>query len=194
MIRKNTDARAIRTRTQLKTTLINELANRPLHEITVSSLCRIIQINRVTFYDHYKDIFDLAAAIEQDLLEELQDTFQRLSLEEASSYLVSDSMFEFLDSHRKVMLLLLKSETSISFRKKIHEAIFPFFEAQLEYRYGISKDVKQEDIQNIMHYVTSGYEYFYTRYLEDPSLDYHAISTLCTDLSTELFLSRIKMK
>lgn len=189
MIKNPTDARTLRTQSLLKAAMLEQLESKPLHEISVSSLCRTSQINRVTFYDHYKDVFDLADAIENDLIAELNATFEKLSLEEASSNIVSDSMFEFLDQHRQAMRLLLRGETGTSFRNKYYKAVFPFFEAQLNYRYGLSKDIDREDLLKIMHFVASGYDYFYAKYLEDPNMDYHSISALCTRLSTQAFLS-----
>lgn len=189
MIKNTTDARTLRTQALLKSSMLSELESKRLHEITVASLCRSSHINRVTFYDHYKDVFDLADSIENDLILELEKTFRKLSLEEASTHSVSDAMFEFLDAHRGVMLLLLKGETGTSLRSKFSAAVFPFFEAQLRYRYEIPRFVTREDLMNIMHYIASGYDYFFTQYLEDPSLDYQAISTLCTELSNQVFLS-----
>lgn len=188
-MKNNADARTLRTRAQLKKAMLEQLKSRQLHEITVSGLCRACQINRVTFYDHYKDVFHLADAIEDDLIGELNGVFQRLAAQQADSNLVSDSMFEFLGSHRREMLLLLKGETGTSFRNKFYEAIFPFFEAQLNYRYAIPREIKREELLNIMHFVASGYDYFYLKYLEDPTLDYRAASALCTRLSTQALLS-----
>lgn len=127
--------------------------------------------------------------LEDDLIDDLRATFQRLSLEGAGPYVVSDSMFEFLDAHRRIVLLLMKAETGTSLRNKFYREVFPFFEAQLEYRYEITKGIPQEELRNIMHFVVSGYDYFFTRYLEDANLDYHAISSMCTELSTQAFLS-----
>ncbi len=52
----------------------------PVHKITVSLLCARSGVNRGTFYNHYKEVIDLASEIEQDYLEEVEKAFRDIGI------------------------------------------------------------------------------------------------------------------
>lgn len=54
-----TDLRVVKTLARIDDALIGELKEKPLQEVTVESICNRAQINRTTFYKHYKDRFAL---------------------------------------------------------------------------------------------------------------------------------------
>ena len=47
------------------------LAAKPIQSITVRELCERTGINRSTFYNHYRDVYDLLEKIEEEMLAEL---------------------------------------------------------------------------------------------------------------------------
>ncbi|WP_172136257.1 TetR/AcrR family transcriptional regulator [Adlercreutzia sp. ZJ473] len=66
------DRRVRKTRLALKNALVRLLRERPLQDVTTSELCREADINRNTFYAHYRtpaDVFD-------DIQEEYFDTIR----------------------------------------------------------------------------------------------------------------------
>ena len=64
------DRRARRTQSKLKEALITLMKNKDINQITVKELAELADINRKTFYLHYRDIFDMLDNIKQNLLEE----------------------------------------------------------------------------------------------------------------------------
>jgi len=56
---KKTDARVIMTKKFLKESLVSILKEKELSEITIKEVCDAAQINRATFYSHYKSIMEL---------------------------------------------------------------------------------------------------------------------------------------
>lgn len=64
-----TDARARYTRHVIEESFIALLRQKPAARITVRELCDACEINRATFYHHYKDVFDLLAQMEQALID-----------------------------------------------------------------------------------------------------------------------------
>lgn len=78
MLKNPVDLRARRTEAQLQTTLLCLLERKPLHKITVAELCRLCPCNRATFYDHYQDIYSLADALEDSVVEHLQELMDRI--------------------------------------------------------------------------------------------------------------------
>lgn len=58
--------------------LLNEGYTVP--KITVSLLCTRSGVNRGTFYNHYKEVSDLASEIERDYLEEVERAFREIGI------------------------------------------------------------------------------------------------------------------
>ena len=53
------DRRVRRTRKQLRECLVTLLKQKKVQDITVRELTELADLNRGTFYLHYKDVFDL---------------------------------------------------------------------------------------------------------------------------------------
>lgn len=68
----STDTRVRITKMLIKNSFLNLLRTTPLDKISVTKICTDAQINRITFYKHYLDIFDL---YEQIVEEHLNETF-----------------------------------------------------------------------------------------------------------------------
>ena len=66
-----TDARIRYTKMIIKEHFFNLLQEKPITKITVKELCELCEINRATFYNHYKDPYDLLEQIEQEVLQEI---------------------------------------------------------------------------------------------------------------------------
>ena len=66
------DRRVRKTRRQLKECLTRLLKGKKIQDITVRELAEMADINRGTFYLHYKDVFDLMDQIKNELIEEVE--------------------------------------------------------------------------------------------------------------------------
>lgn len=67
---KDADRRTRRTKALLRQTLTALLLKKDLKDITVSELTRLADINRGTFYLHYKDIYDLFDQTEKEIMDD----------------------------------------------------------------------------------------------------------------------------
>ena len=74
-----TDRRVRKTRAALKKSLTTLLQTKGVKDISVKELTDLADVNRGTFYLHYKDVFDLLEQSEADLLAELESVFQGVS-------------------------------------------------------------------------------------------------------------------
>ena len=72
MKNKTTDRRIRKTRNAIKNGLAELLLEKSIGDISVRELTEKVDLNRGTFYLHYKDIFDLVEQIETEMFEELQ--------------------------------------------------------------------------------------------------------------------------
>lgn len=86
--RHDSDKRVIRTKKAIKAALFRIMGNKDISSITISELTAKANVNRRTFYTHYRNITDILDEIESDLvaaLGELAKKFDRDDLE-ASTY------------------------------------------------------------------------------------------------------------
>lgn len=63
--------RILYTKKVIKESLIELLQDKEIHEITVTDICKKANINRGTFYTHYKDAYDLLQSIEDELFNQI---------------------------------------------------------------------------------------------------------------------------
>ena len=131
MLKNPQDRRARRTAMQIKETMLSFLERKSVHEISVSEICKVCQINRATFYDHYRDVFDLVQDLERDVLMLLEELMTRVSPEETPAEEVSRLFFGFLEENRRALKLLLGSERSREFSGCLDGILMPFFERKI---------------------------------------------------------------
>jgi AcrR family transcriptional regulator len=71
------DRRVKKTKKQLKTALMSLLKEKSINKITVSELTQMVDINRGTFYLHYKDIYDMLEKIEKETLDNINEVLDK---------------------------------------------------------------------------------------------------------------------
>lgn len=64
------DARVRYTKKVIEESFISLIEEKPFHSITLKEVCERAEINRSTFYKHYRDIYDWKAKLERFLLDE----------------------------------------------------------------------------------------------------------------------------
>ncbi len=121
----NTDAdrRVRRTKQLLMHALFALMKEKSYNDITVKELCEAADINRGTFYLHYRDIYDMVEQIEQDILsqfEALISAHAPTSPNASPDLLISD-MFRFAEENRTLYTALLDKNGDLSFLRKIKE-------------------------------------------------------------------------
>jgi len=68
MKEQTVDRRVRKTKSQLRSCLSILLETKKIQNITVKELAQMADINRGTFYLHYKDVYDLLEHIQKDFL------------------------------------------------------------------------------------------------------------------------------
>ena len=57
---------------QLRAGLTQLMRQKPIKDITVRELAQLVDINRCTFYLHYRDIYDMVEQVEQEVFSEFE--------------------------------------------------------------------------------------------------------------------------
>lgn len=76
------DRRVRKTRKQLRECLVSLLKEKKVQEITVRELTEMADLNRGTFYLHYKDVYDLLEKTETELQTDFYELFQKHDAED----------------------------------------------------------------------------------------------------------------
>lgn len=121
------DSRVIRTKRLLRQGLTSLLQQKNLGKITVRELTEYVHINRGTFYLHYKDVYDLAEQIEQELLDGFEEVVSPYTLSDLRThpYKVFSDICSFLYANREICAALLSDNGDMHFilnlRKFLHQ-------------------------------------------------------------------------
>ncbi|MEL7655153.1 MAG: TetR/AcrR family transcriptional regulator [Bacillota bacterium] len=76
--KKTTEDRRVRkTKKLLKDCLASLLMEKNINNITVKEIVDLADLNRGTFYLHYRDVYDMMTQIENEMIEELKDISDR---------------------------------------------------------------------------------------------------------------------
>lgn len=74
---ESADRRVRKTKRQLRQGLTELLAEKGAKDITVRELSERVDMNRGTFYLHYKDIFDMIERIEKEMFEDFHGVLEK---------------------------------------------------------------------------------------------------------------------
>lgn len=115
------DGRVRRTKKLLREGLTKLMKEKSIKKISVRELSDLVEINRGTFYLHYKDIFDLVEQIENELFEEFESIINQYSSPPRSSspYPVFVDCCRFLENNKDICSALLGNNGDIDFTLKL---------------------------------------------------------------------------
>ena len=117
MKEENVDSRVRRTKRLLRQGLTELLKEKSIKKITVRELSERVDINRGTFYLHYKDIYDLVEQIEQELFDEYEGIVQNYTIEDLKTQprKIFSDVCGFLYANREICAALLGENGDINF-------------------------------------------------------------------------------
>ena len=115
---EKTDRRVMYTKMVLKQSLLDLLRVRPIEKITVKDICVKADINRGTFYTHYKDPFDLLTQIENELFNEILVYIEDVLKPDAISGLLA-RIFESILNNSDLCKVLFGDYGDKAFLKRI---------------------------------------------------------------------------
>lgn len=114
------DRRRRKTKKQIRESFINLIEEIGLKKITVSTLAKDADINRGTFYLHYKDIDDLLEKLQREIIEDLQQETKNLDPNEIIDdqdklYPLLVRIIESFADHADLITVLMSSQGDPSF-------------------------------------------------------------------------------
>jgi AcrR family transcriptional regulator len=122
------------TRKVLQDSLLELLAQKPITSISITEICKNADINRTTFYAHYKDQYDLLRQIEETSIIYVERLLKKYDGKQKNKQDVLQILEEILQSI---------ADNSNSFQVLLSENGDPYFQKKLFRRFTYGKQMME---------------------------------------------------
>lgn len=121
MATKTVDRRVKRTKKMLVEGLTVLMKEKSANEISVRELADLVDINRGTFYLHYKDIFDMVEKIQQELFDAFYQRLNKYTPEiiGVDPLPMIEDLFEYVDEYPDLFLVMLGPNGDMAFVERM---------------------------------------------------------------------------
>ncbi|MDI6619761.1 MAG: TetR/AcrR family transcriptional regulator C-terminal domain-containing protein [Clostridiales bacterium] len=122
---KNADRRIRKTKKLLRQGLTELLEKKSAKDITVRELSERVDINRGTFYLHYKDIFDMIEQIEMEMFRDFHDVLAKHPLKSLNGKplpMLID-VFRFVAENSDMCKALIGKNGDIAFINRLKDVV-----------------------------------------------------------------------
>jgi AcrR family transcriptional regulator len=122
MKQAKTDRRVKYTNMLLREALVVSLQKEHISNITVKSLCEMADVNRSTFYAHYKDPYDLLHHIEREVLDNIRRYLEKQDYESDKrpiSFQVLNRILEYVRDKADLFRALMSENSDASFQMEV---------------------------------------------------------------------------
>ncbi len=116
-------------------TLYNE---KDIHNITVAELCRKAGYNRSTFYQYYRDVFEVLERLEEELISEW--TAMTAAQDQGAKHQILQ-MLEFYRKYGEYIAVLTGPKGDPAFRFRLQDALRPYAYDMLGFQ---GEDIRSE--------------------------------------------------
>ncbi len=139
-----------------------------IDKITVKAICSLAGYNRSTFYQYYKDVYDILHKFESQLLGEV-DEFVVSLVEQANNLDASQALqtiFDIFARLNRYITVLLGPHGDTEFTHKLVENLKPFW---IKYFFRTEEHYTAAEIDLLMEYYIPGLLSMYQKWFFDPN-------------------------
>ena len=122
---KKLDRRTLKTRKAIADALAELLTEKELQKVTVQEIADKADVNRVTFYKHYLDVYDLYEKIEQETLVQLGMLV--LQLEELPAEELFPHLIGYIADNQKIFRMIFSPNNTGMLLNKLSKLIEGLF-------------------------------------------------------------------
>jgi AcrR family transcriptional regulator len=152
-----------KTKQLIQTSFIQILENKSFESITVGDITKTAQINRGTFYLHYKDKFDLLDQIEQQLFEDLGNHIDELQSRYSSTHTfekgqeqLAATLFSSIKMHSPILKIFLSDHGRTGFHLRFRDAFSEKVRFNLEKNESFNANLKVP-MEYFLSFITSAF-------------------------------------
>ncbi len=138
MPEKKIDRRTLKTRNAIYEGLAELLAEKSLKNITVQELSDKIDIHRVTFYKHFRDIYDVYEQLEQGILNGLERLIDEYG--EKPPFAFYPEIFGYIEKNPKIFKMIFSPHNTGLIYRKLLELVKKLNSQIWRERFGIDTD------------------------------------------------------
>lgn len=118
------DRRVKRTQDRLKNSLTRLMRVKSIRDISVKELTDLADMNRGTFYLHYKDIFDMVDKVETEMLEEFTSIINdRPNDDGVQPVQILKDIFDFFGKNSEICHTLLGANGDMAFLDRMKSLV-----------------------------------------------------------------------
>lgn len=128
-----------KTKQLIQKSFMQILENKSFEMITIGDITKHAQINRGTFYLHFKDKFDLLEQIEKQLfvdlgnhIDELQSHYSSTHTFEKEQENLATTLFSFIELHAPILKIFLSNHGRAGFHIRFRDAFSEKVRVNLE--------------------------------------------------------------
>lgn len=159
------DKRCRKTRMAIKSCLMELMCEKDISKVTITEVALKADINRATFYMHYKDVYHVLDEIENDLIEKLFHIMDAADIVKSlhDPYPLFRELTNEINKDFEFYKLLVQSKNYSNLLNKVHSR---FKERFLELSSG-AVNIDMETLSFIVDFISSGItsvykEWFYS--------------------------------
>jgi AcrR family transcriptional regulator len=118
---KNENRKIRYTKMVIRESLMELMKEKSILSVSVKDICDLADISRSTFYDHYKDQYDLLKQIEDETLayfEDMLNKYKDKQTKKETTQMVEE-MLTYIANNGKTIHVLLSENGDIGFQKKL---------------------------------------------------------------------------
>ncbi len=166
MSEQTLDRRVRKTKKLLRQGLMELMREKSIKDISVRELTDKVDVNRGTFYLHYRDIYDMVEQIENEMIEELiklLDIHHHQGLQSEPLPVLID-VFTFLSKNTDIAAVFLGNHGDLFFADKIKDIVKEKFIN--EWLFKDFSSPKKENIEYFYAFIFAGCIGIYRSWLE----------------------------
>ena len=182
--------RILYTKKIIKESLLKLLENKEIHQVTVTDICKDADINRGTFYTHYKDAYDLLQSMENELFSQIIKYIDETPVENYPDLLLL-KVLELIAENKELCKILICKHNDT---KLLDKLIFIASKANLDHIYAASDNFDKSYYNYYIRYIIGGCISIIETWLENDLPEspsevvkiINSVSTLNTEYLTSL--------
>ncbi|MFS0671719.1 TetR/AcrR family transcriptional regulator [Ornithinibacillus sp. 179-J 7C1 HS] len=138
------DLRVVKTQESLRHALLELLKTKPLEAISVAELCRLAQINRGTFYTHYKDVHEVFKRYLEVIVEDFRSAYEepyiktRFRIENMTEDMIQ--IFHHVKKYQDFYQIVFSAQIPMMYYYLLFDSVRSFMEDSLAKTYMDSED------------------------------------------------------
>ena len=150
-VNRKSDLRVMKTKRAIHTAFAELLTEKNMDDITVTDIASRAMINRKTFYNNYRGVYELVDELENEVIRTFETAMQGIDFVE-NPYAVFMKLTEIINSDMDFYGALLRSSRNAGLAHKIRLTL----QQKAQDLFASRVDMPQEQLEVMMNYAISG--------------------------------------